>query len=251
VTLSYRTGLTGGGYWVRQPIRTDGRDLTNVVVTMKKTATISGRYVFDVTGSPPSREIITSIGLLNAQPARGSPALGTPRARSEATSPETFRIEGLLPGEYVLTEILFAIKSVQCGNTDYTDRVFDMSSGADITDCVVTFTDKLAGISGAVRDDRGQTPTDAAVLIFPVEPARWEAYGPTPVRLRGLPVATSGGYRYTTMSAGDYFVIAVAGEFMTSWQDQAFLQKAAAQATRVHLEWGQKIVQDLVVRAVK
>jgi hypothetical protein len=249
--MSYRNGAAGGGYWTRQPIRTDGRDLTNVVVTMKKTSTISGRYVFDMTAAPPNREILTSIGLLNAQPARGTPGLGILRAKSDPASPENFKIEGLLPGEYVLTEVLAAIKSIQCGAADYTDRAFDMSSGADIADCVVTFTDKFASISGAVRDDRGQIPSDAAVLIFPVAPATWEAYGLTPVKLRGFPIATSGAYRYTTMSAGDYFVIAVPGEFITGWQDPAFLRKAAAQATRVHLDWGQKISQDLVMKVIK
>jgi hypothetical protein len=251
LTMSYRIGSTGTSYWVRQPMRTDGRDVTNVIVTLKKASTISGRYVFDLNGARPNPQLVSSIGLVAAQPARGSPSLGVPRARSDPATPEIFKIDGLMPGEYVLSEVLFAIESVVCGSTDYTDRVFDTSTGADFTDCVVTVTDKLASLSGSVRDDRGQIPNDAAVLIFTADSTRWEMIGLSPLTLRQQPVATSGAYRYTTMAAGDYFLIAVPGESISGWQDPAFLRKAAAQATRIHLDWGQKLAQDLVVKVIK
>jgi hypothetical protein len=112
-------------------------------------------------------------------------------------------------------------------------------------------TDKFAGISGMVRDDRGQIPADAAVIIFPVAPDRWVPLGFTPLWLRGLSVSTSGAYGLSRMAAGEYFVVAVPGEFIAGWQDPAFLRKAAPLATRVHLEVGQKVVQDLMMKAIK
>ena len=84
---------------------------------MKKTSTISGRYVFDFAGARPSGSAVASIGLVTAQPAHGTASLGLGRARSDPQTPDVFTIDGLMPGEYVLAEQLAAIESVTCGAT--------------------------------------------------------------------------------------------------------------------------------------
>jgi hypothetical protein len=126
-----------------------------------------------------------------------------------------------------------------------------MSSGADFTDCVVTVTDKFASLSGTVRDERGQIPADAAVIAFPVDPGRRAALGFSPITPRRAVVSTAGTYRYARLLPLDYFVIAVPADRMTDWRDLAFLERAAAQASRVHLTSDQNVVQDLVVKVVK
>ena len=45
--------------------------------------------------------------------------------------------------------------------------------------------------------------------------------------------------------AGEYLVIAISDANATAWQDPAFLEASAAQASRVRLAWGQSISTSL------
>jgi hypothetical protein len=247
--MNYRSGNGDAGYWVRQKVSVEGRDVSDVVVTMRKGATISGRALWE--GQRSSMAPSANMELLDAQPAHGTAALGVVRSQSDKATPDQFRIEGLLPGEYVLRVLFDRVKSIVCGGRDYTYVPFDMSSGADISDCVVTFTDKNIMIDGTVRDGSGQGVGDAAVTVFPVEREQWGVYGFGPARMKSLQVTTAGRFRFQSLPEGDYYFIAVPGDLIDAWKNPDFLEVAATQATRVHLAWGDKVTQDLTVKMIK
>jgi hypothetical protein len=232
---------SAGGYWGRAVVHVDGRDVRDVVVELKKGVTLAGRIVREgvQSGPPPS---------LRAEPSRGNVSLGILTAAIQAPA-NTFKVEGLLPGEYFLGSANTRIKSIEWRGRDYTARAFDTSDGADITDVVVTLTDQTIVLSGNVRDSRGNTVTNAAVIVFPVERELWESYGFNPARIKSTDVAS--GYRIQTLPAGDYFAIAVGADLVDAWQDAKFLEDAAAVATKLTLAWGDQKTQDLVLTTIK
>ena len=224
----YLTTRTSGRplYFGRERVSVDGRDIAGVVVTMRKGATISGRYVWE----GPKRSMPGGAGEIVAYPAHGAATLGATPASPDPTTADGFVMAGLLPGEYVLIQSLVLgsrLKSVVCGGRDYTHKVIDMSSGADIANCVVTFTDQSILVRGTVRGTRGPGPLDVIVMAFPIQPDERLALGPMPARLKSVQPGSDGVYQFESLTAGDYFVIAVPGDKADSLIDPAFLARVA------------------------
>jgi hypothetical protein len=175
---------------------------------------------------------------LYAEPAYGDVSLGIPTTRIQGTPPEaTFTLEGLQPGQYVLRYFGGPIKSITVDGKDFTTKPLDATGGRDLTGVVVTIPATFPKLSGTVKDGRGQPAKSGSVIIFPVDHEQWSGYGFSPARLLSTGIASDGTFRYGTLRAGEYFVIAVDASLATAWQDPKFLEAAAALATRVSLDW--------------
>jgi hypothetical protein len=161
--------------------------------------------------------------LMMTEPVDGDPTLGRQSAGTAVNDPSMpFAIEGLVSGRYLLRNFNELAGVAAMWNVrDLRDSGFDASLGQDFDDVVVTLTDKLAQLSGAVS---GRAGTVSAVIVFPVDRKR--------------------------LPAGEYFVVAVDPLQINLWTDPSFLAAAAAQATRVTLEWGDKKTQDVPYREV-
>jgi hypothetical protein len=246
------TRVPGGvddGYAGRARVAVTDQDLANIVVTLQRGVRMTGRFVWD--GKPPP----SGPPLVMAEPARGQASLGYPR--SQATSvligkrPDSFSIDGLLSGEYVLRFGGGSVKSVIWDGRDYTYTPFDASAGRDFTDVIVTLTSQSILLAGTVRDDRGAVSKTAAVIVFPVERDQWSAYGFAPPRIGAASVNTAGLYRFQRLPAGTYYVIGVDDSKIDAWQDPQFLEAASRSATRITLDWGANATQDLILSQVR
>ena len=101
-------------------------------------------------------------------------ALGVGRVNNDGTfelrglaGPQLIRARGLPTG--------WAVKSISLDGTDITDAPFDFKPGTRFTGLVVTLTDRITEISGAVRDSRGQPVTDYVLVVFPEDAKLWGA----------------------------------------------------------------------------
>jgi hypothetical protein len=244
-------GGVDGGYMGRARVTVTDQDLANVVVTLQRGVRIAGRFVWDEP-PPPSARVTP---LVMAEPARGQVSLGYPRSQATGLlmgkGPETFSIDGLLSGEYVLRFGGRSVKSVMWDGRDYTYAPFDASAGRDFNDVIVTLTSQSILLTGTVRDDRGAVSKTAAVIVFPVERDQWSAYGFAPPRIGAASVNTAGLYRFQRLPAGAYYVIGVDDSKIDAWQDPQFLEAASRSATRITLDWGAKATQDLVLSQVR
>jgi hypothetical protein len=234
-------------YSVRAQINAGDRDLTDVVLRLQGGATMTGRV--DWNGAPPQ-----VLGVI-AEPARGSTSLGTPRSWNAPGQVDTFTIDGILPGSYLLRVQAFGaqgiVKSVRWNGRDYTTTPFDVSAEQELRDVVITFTPESSALTGFVRDRAGMRAPGAAVVIFPVEREQWANYGLTPRRIKSGTAGLDGSYRVAGVPAGDYFVVAVDAAQVNAWQDPAFLAAAAGVATRITVAWGETKTQDLSPAAVR
>lgn len=272
-----RSGPRGDGYWAHTTLTVGASDINGLTVTLTPSITLRGWIVYEGTtrttveqipvtvfsGRAPSSTATTTTTprpptqpSIVAEPADGNPRLGLPRsARPGDSDPEDLVIiEGLKPGEYVLRSAMgasrYTIKSVTVDGVDHTRTPIDVVALGPKSEVVITMTDKLITLRGTVRDDRGPA-TDSAVLAFPFERTEWRRYGLTPVRLRALPLKGRADFELSGLPAGDYFVVAVDPALVTMWQDPAFLEKAAAVATRVSLGWGDDRQVELFVARIR
>lgn len=241
-------------YWGRERVTADGRSATDVTVHMMRGATISGRLVFEGTGRSSPR----GDAVISAEPAHGSASLGVTRSRPDPASPDGFVITGLLPGEYVIAASItlttlgsVRLKSIVCGGQDHTYVPIDVTSGGDVNDCVVIFTDKATLLTGTAHDRQGHPTGEATVIIFPAEREQWTPLGLGPTRFKGLRVDSDGSFRIDTLPAGEYLSIAVTPDQGAGWLEPGFLEKVAPQATRLRLEWGGTTTQNVTLVTVK
>jgi hypothetical protein len=250
------TGITtmefgaGNSYFARLGLSVSDRDLSDLTVPLRPTASLSGRLVFEGKAAPPSFVSIV------AQPANGNPTLGQPRnSLGPNDTSGTFMIPGLRPGQYVLRMLsggdVWTLKSLTANDRDYTRTPFDASTGRDVTNIVATFTDLTISVSGSVAAANGGAAAGAAVIAFPVERDQWTNYGYSPLRIKAAALSTSGGYTIRGLPAGDYYLVAVDPSLVNAWQDPKFLDAASRAATRVSLNWGDSATADLRMAAIK
>jgi hypothetical protein len=219
-------------------------DVSNVVVTLEPehTYTLSGRVVWDIKpgAGPPA--------FLRAEPANGERLAATPMGVARRGE-ESFVVEGLAPGPYVIRNPYDSVSAITWQGRDYTNRPFDVV--ADMTDISITLTDKTTAVSGTVRRDGLRPASFAAVIAFPVEPDQWRNYGLSSPRIRSVLTTSAGIYRIAGLPAGEYFLLAVDGTRQELWQDAAMLARFAAAAERISLKWDQTLVRDLGAVAAK
>lgn len=234
--------------WARLPIAVGATDITDVELTMRRAASMRGRVVWEGEGELPGPTLII------AEPADGSTWLGMPQsARIGFDGDGRFVLNGLLPGEYVIRAggiaPIHAVKSITVGGRDFTSRPLDASGGQDFDDVVVTYTDKIASITGGVEMEKG---TEAAnVMAFPVERDQWSRYGLSALRFQLVGVTSAGAYRISNIPAGRYFVVAINADQATRWLDPDFLAEASKGASTVTVGWGESKTQDLKVSVIK
>jgi len=262
-SYNYQNSSGTNTMWAMQPITVGGRDQTDVVVTMRRSGTISGLIVSDepapavpepapgpgASSRPPGPPLF-----LMAEPAGGDASIGMPTGQISGTPPtRSFEIHGLLPGRYILRALgAGPIKSIVWNNKDYTYSAFDETAAQDITNVVITTmasSSKPTTVSGTVSDFQ-KFPHGASVIVFPVEHDQWYDYGFQPARVLSVSVDNNGGYR-ASVPAGSYYAVAVDADFGDRWKDPKFLESVAPLATQVTVALGETASQMLRVSEVK
>jgi hypothetical protein len=239
---------TRGSYWGALPVDVADADVAGLMLPLRPTLSIRGRV--EIEGAavlPPSQSRI----YVTAEPANGDPTLGRPNTSAGRGLPgDSFSLDGLLPGTYILHGSYFPVRSVNWQGKDVTEIGVDASAGNDIDDVVITLTAAETELKGMVPGaGRGDPP--AAVVVFPTDPALWSNYGWMPRRLRSILVGGDGSYSFRNLPAGDYYVTAVDSALADAWVDPRMLKDFSAQATKVTLRWGERITQDVPLRPVR
>jgi hypothetical protein len=246
-TSDFRSGK-GGAHSARLPLTVGAADMSGVAVRLRAHSTMEGRIV--VEADPVSSKTPPAEWNLMLDPAGARPSLGLPRG--QATGPrQEFRIPGVQPGQYWLRiqyPTGWLVKSVQWRGRDYTNTPLDTEAADDLTGVVVTITNVLPTVVGAVRSADGSLPDAGIIVAFPVDPDLRLNTGFSTHRFRKAPLQSDGRYRLTNLPAGDYFVAALDRERAGSWPEPAFLDTLSRSASRVTLSWGQTVTQDLVIR---
>jgi hypothetical protein len=228
-----------------------GDDVTGLVLTPIKPATLRGRVVFDdsaaAAGVKPSTARVTAqrIGLTGL-PLVGN-AVGSAPLKDDFTfevtaAPEASIIRAAVP--VTNQQVPWRLKAVRIQGVDVVDTGVELKPGETVDDIEIEMTNRQQVISGQVLDAAGQPAKDFSVILFSQDRSRW-----TNATNRYWAVATpqaQGGYKMSSLPPGDYYALAVAQRMNTAeWTDPDFLENAARTAVRFSLQEGDTRTLDL------
>jgi hypothetical protein len=174
----------------------------------------------------------------------GLTAAVTAAVRSDGT----FDIAGVLPGSYRLLATLAGRASTQNAWTlrssvllgqQTLDRAVRLDSQTVVVDAVVTFSDRMADVSGTIAPPGA---AGARVILFPTDPALCDPDAP---RIRSVVAAENGTYLFRGVLPGSYFVAVTDNPEPEAWRDEEFLRGLAASAARVDVVDGRSVIHNL------
>jgi protocatechuate 3,4-dioxygenase beta subunit len=251
------TGQPGGGIatdssrvlgfpeWALVPVTAAGAD-QELTVRLERGKTLTGRVVFDG-ASPPIEYKGVSIGLFGPTIAG---VVVQPRPQP-VSADGVFALDGIVPAAYRVIAGSPPLKGWQIASAivngqDAADRPVEIST--DVSDVVVTFTDKVAELTGRLQTALGRAAPDYHIIVFATDRSYWLWGSRRSISIRP---GTDGTFRTTSLPAGEYFIAAVTDVQQNEWALPEFLETLVAGAAQVSLKLGERTVQDLRIDSGK
>lgn len=231
--------------WSAADISVDGRDLTNVALSLQLGVSLSGRVVFQGASlPPPSDPTRLRVSVVPADIGPGREHGGPVNARADASG--KFALVGIVPGIYRINAAGappgWVLESAAVDGQDALDFPFEVKPGQNLGTAVLTFTDQRAELTGALTDGQGRPAPGYTLILFPADQRYWV---PQSRRIRTTRPATDGHFILATVPAGEYRLVPVVDIEPGAWFDPAVLQELDAAALRVSIAEGEKKVQNV------
>ncbi len=232
-------------------------DVTGLTLTLTSGATVAGRIEFEGTGSPPPvQDIQVSLTPVGGEwtSGQGVETL-TQSFAGRANEDGTFVTGGYPPGRYVVTTggrpgTGWFLKSAIINGRDVTFEPFELS-GRDITNAIVTFTDKRSTITGTVQQPVGAASAAASVVMFPAAWREWIAGGMNPQLARMVRTPTAGTFSLAGLAPRDYLLVALENDRAPDITDPTVFEALARVATSVSAIEGDTRTVTLTVTQVQ
>jgi hypothetical protein len=186
-------------------ITVDGRDLSDLEMTLSPGANLEGSLIVEAVSAP---RPVSFTGIRVRAPLIEGGSFGD--ALSGDVRPDgAYRISCLMAGRHHVTvdglQYPWVLKTVTYRGQDITDGALDVESGQELKDVRVTITDATSEVNGAVKDSGGREAADAMVLIIPLSEQFWARANR---RLRLLRTDATGRFRIRGLPAGEYRALA-------------------------------------------
>jgi hypothetical protein len=238
--------------WGRADIDVDGVDLSGIEIRLERGMDLAGRIAFESdTLAPPVDLSTVNVRPFTAPTTGITVTVNLPTGQVEKDG--TFNLKGMAPGRYLISAnapsgkpgATWLLKSARLGQADVADIPFEVVPGQNVSDVVLTFTDKVAEVSGTLRDATG-TPTPAlSIMLFSTDRTQWHQRSR---RLRApVRAATNGTFKFTNLLAGEYYIAALSDFEPRDVYKPDFLDQVAAAAMKITVAEGEKKVQDIKI----
>lgn len=260
-TVTVQTGGLQGGrggpapaeaLWGRAEIEVAGEDLSGIEIRLERGMDLTGRVVFESQALPVPADLSTVTVRPSAAPSAAmTVSVNIPNGQVEKDG--TFILKGMSPGRYLLSGsapsgkpgATWLLKSARVGDMDAADAAFEVRPGQNLSDVVLTFTDKVAEVSGTLRDEKGAPTPALSIMLFSTDRSQWHQRSR---RLRSpVRAATDGTFKFTNLLAGEYYIAALSDFEPQDIYRADFLEQVAAAAMKVTVADGEKKVQDLKI----
>jgi len=236
--------------YVSQPVGVADRHVTGLALTLRTGVRITGRAEFEGQAARPTPEQLRGMRV-NLEPANGQQYYNV--LPGVLTDDGQFATPSMWPGRYLIqvgnAPPGWTFRGATHQGHDVADTPVDLSG--DLENVVLSFTDRPASVNGSVQSTDGQPVAGAAVLMFPVDPARWVDNGRSARRVRLVSASGSGAFRITAPPAGEYFLVAIPDEQSVDWQEPATLRKLSGIAVRIQVRDSATTTQALMLQKIQ
>jgi uncharacterized protein (DUF2141 family) len=241
-TVIARAPQSSSIYWATADVVVDGQTQPDVALSMQAGMALSGRVAFDGQAVPNySRIQVSLVPLLTGTQV----SLATPPARVDNNG--RFSITGITAGKYRLQATIdgspgWMVRTLAANGRDVLDTALDIRQSID--GVVLTFSDRVAELSGTVHDTTGRSSVGDTVILFPADRTLWT---PRSRWIRAEQSSTDGSFQFRVLPAGEYFVAAISDIDDYAWYDPVLLDRlAATSALKIAIGEGEKKVVDVV-----
>jgi hypothetical protein len=232
----------------RTEVTVNGDDLEGVPIFVGEGGYARGRVITDEGGVPPFAKPSRVMGF----PVEPNTSFDGPPRSGSINADGTFEIAGLLGSVRLAADYSFApdptdgggwmLKGMFVDGRDLTDTGIEFQHGRVVENIDLVFTRKVTRLSGDLRDERGNVPEDAWVVVFPSDEAKWT---PRSRFLHASRPDKTGSYRLRLTPSDDYLVVAVTGLEEGQWADPDFLRAAKDVAEHLSIAEGESKVHNL------
>ncbi len=237
--------------WATAEITVSGTDIEGLSLALQPGMTMSGRVVFE--GTTPAPDDLSRVSVrLTAPPTSGGLTITSGTTSNVVSANGKFSIRGLSPGAYELNASApgltagmptWTLKSAVAGGRTLLDSPIEIHPGGDLSDVVVTFTDRVTEVTGLLLDRAGRPAPEFYVIVFPTDASRWTQRARW-LRLPTRP-ASDGRFRITGLPPGEFYLAALTEFDQNEWWTPAFLEQVVPGAIRITIGEGEKKVQDV------
>jgi hypothetical protein len=182
-------------------------DLSGIEIRLERGMDLAGRVAFESeTLTPPADLSTVTIRPSSAPSAGVTVSVNIPSGQVEKDG--SFTLKGMSPGRYLLSAsapsgkpgATWVLKSARVGEVDAADAAFEVRPGQNVSDVVLTFTDKVAEVSGTLRDAKGAATSALSIILFSTDRSQWQQRSR---RLRPpVRAATDGTFKFTNLLRG-------------------------------------------------
>jgi len=242
-TLSARATREGGAsLWAATDVVVDGQTVSGLSLVLAEGLTIAGTLAFEADGvDPPDTFTRARINFL--------PMSGGVMINPSATTVNNagFSARGLIPGPHRVMasfntpEVNWTLKSAIIKGRDALDLPFELAANDNITDAVLTFTNKMQTLNGTLSDASQRPAPDYTIVVFPEDTTLWSSSR----RVRTVRPGTDGKFTITGLPSGSYRIAAVVDISPEETRDLALLEELAGASIVFALGDGETKVQDL------
>ncbi len=237
--------------WTATPISLGNEDIRDLTITLNGGLKVSGRAEFQGSAERPPADRLAQVTVsLDSADGKTRGAMAGARLQTNGL----FTTQGVPPGKYLLRVANppggWGVRSIIVNGVDAADTPVELED-KDLAGAIITFTDRIASLSGTVKSQQNTADDAAAVVIFPTDTRAWMNYGNNPRRMRMTRASKSGTYTFSGLPEGEYNVIAISEEVASEWQEPRFLEAMSREASRVTIVEGDKRALDLERRAVR
>jgi Carboxypeptidase regulatory-like domain len=214
------------------------RDVAGLTLTMTTGATVAGRFEFDGAGAPPPVQgVQVGLSAISGDWTSGSMFPAAASAAGRVTPEGTFTTSGFPPGRYLITTTGrmppgWFVKSALVNGRDAALEPFELES-RDLTNVIITLTDRRSTISGTVSPSASGTGAESSVIIFPSAWREWIAAGMNMQLARLVRTPAAGTFSITGLPPREYLMIAVENIEAPDIQDPMVYEALARAAMTV------------------
>lgn len=202
------------------------QDMSNVVLEIQRSATVSGQVVFEGV-SAPDAALLAQLQVRLDTTGQGPMARHAGLSVAPVDAAGRFVLRDVFPGEYRLGAYVKAptpwfIEGATVSGRDARDQPLTIASGQRITNAVVTMTNRRATVSGTILTGQGEPANDYWILVYASDERDRAVHAG---RLRGSRAADDGTFTIPGFRAGSYRVATfLEGEF-GDWFAPEFLRR--------------------------
>ena len=233
--------------FVSFPITVDGQDITDLTISARRGANVTGRVIWEGTSPQPFATLRVSIVPADPRFVAGRMSVGGGSDHGVVDAKGHFTISGV--NGHVVFRPSFTgrsetwnLKAVRFGGADITDAGYHVSSDVDGVEVIMT--DRETRVSGTARDARNQPATDYVAVFLPSE------IKPGINMTRFMQTARpdqQGRYQAKGLPPGQYVAAAVESLVRDGHFDPEFQKRVRAIATPFTLKEGQDLPLDLTL----